>query len=210
MDARFSRQSPRKTQRAPLTHGSQASALSNAPVARRTAGCNAGDSPDGADGADSSHDGYGELAKSIADKLDRVPEKYQNFLLRLCESLDGSSMDLAASIFPKLPAARQEQALIALLAAECAGDVFIHDRIGPLPAHLRLARDSRSANRLIPFDGRVFDLADLQVFAFGSENPADLLGKDILIAAWGQQWSEQQAGQAATAGSTNHPHGNHG
>lgn len=96
--------------------------------------------------------------------------------------------------------------MIALLAAECAGDVFIHDRIGPLPTHLRVTRDSRSANRLVPFDGRVFDLADLQVYVFGSENPADLIGKDMLIEAWGQQWNEQRA---ANAGSKSHPLADH-
>lgn len=199
MDDRVSRASPLGAQSDISTPWSQQAAPSANLVASQVIGSKSTNSANGASSAVIGD--YGELAETIANKLDRVPEKYQSFLLRLCETLDRSSADLAADFFPALPPAYQEQALLALLAAECAGDAFIHDRVVPLPLQLRLTRDSRSAKRLIPFDGRIFELTDLHVYVFGSENPADLLGEDIVMEAWGHQWQEREQ----TADTATHP-----
>lgn len=128
---------------------------------------------------------YAELAESTAKKLQRVPERYQDFLLRLYETLRCSSADLAARLFPSLSEAHQQRALLALLATECAGDAFVHDRIGAVP---------RKLTWVVPFDGRVFAPTDLQVYVFESENPAELQGRDYSIEAWGRRWLDQSKG----------------
>jgi hypothetical protein len=135
---------------------------------------------------------YATLAEVTADKLARVPARYQDFLLRLYETLRCASADLAARLFPDLSEAHQQRVLLALLAAECAGDAFVHDRVGAVP---------RRVTWVVPFDGCVFAPADLQVYVFDSENPAELQGRDYPIEIWGRRWLEW----AQASGSTSSP-----